>query len=260
MKRKELVDKLQLVANALATDNMVPMFQCFVFHDKTVTAYNDALAIVTDCEVAESFAVNGQVLLGLLTNSHADDLAFTLESEDILVKAGKSTFRLPYFPKADFLFAAPKAEEHPGIPIDIKLIDGLQACLLTSSTDNAQPALMGVCLRDGNLYSTNGDAVSRFALGALPSLRAMLPNAFCQALIKIYTETKAIQGSLWITAEWVGAILGAGYSVYGRLLQVDRPLDYEAEIKKTVNGKAKPYAIPHAFNEALSPWRVIGLH
>src|SRR5216110_1843170 len=150
MKREELVEKLQLVASALATDNMVPMFQCFVFDGKTVTAYNDALAIITDCAVAESFAVNGQVLLGLLTNSHADYLDFTLESEDLLVKAGKSTFRLPYFPKTDFLFTVPEAEDIPGCPIDINLIDGLQACLLTSSTDNAQPALMGVCLRDGN--------------------------------------------------------------------------------------------------------------
>src|SRR5262245_15182222 len=108
MKRKELADKLTLVGTALAGNDLVAMFQNFCFDGKKVYAYNDALGIVAPCPTPKPFAVNGGVLLGLLTNSLAEDAELTVEPEAVIIKAGRSTFKLPYYPKSDFLFEPPE--------------------------------------------------------------------------------------------------------------------------------------------------------
>lgn len=265
MNRKELADRLELVGTALADNDLVQLFQCFCFNTKTVSAYNDALGIVAPCEAAEPFAVKGDVLLGLITNSMAEDVELKVAPDAVVIKTGRSTFSLPYHPKDDFLFEPPE----PGkdallIPIDQDLISGLNACLLTSSTDNAQPALMGICLAQVNdrlmIYSTDGDAISRYAPNkAMPKgmQRRILPNSFCVALIKIMAETKCAKGSMLITDEWAAAYLESEYKIYGRLLQVDEPIDYEKEIAGTAKGKSTPVAIPKELDKALSRARVL---
>jgi DNA polymerase III sliding clamp (beta) subunit (PCNA family) len=264
MNRKDLVQKLELVGSALANNDLVPIFQCFCFSGNEVCCYNDALGIVTPCETPTYFAVNGPVLLGLLTNSLAEDVEFSSDEGSIVIKAGRSTFKLPYHPKTDFLFEAPElGKEAVLLPIDEDLISGLNACLLTSSTDNAQPAFMGVCLANGKkyktLYSTDGDAISRYTLKS-PATKApnrVLPNSFCQALIKIMTETKATKGSILINEEWAVASLETEFTIYGRLLQVDNPLDYEKEISQTKPLDGERSLIPKALDHALSRARVL---
>src|ERR1700722_5373012 len=98
MNRAELVTKLALVGHGLADHNLVPMFQCYCFDGEVVSAYNDALGVIAPCPCPEIFAVNGKTLLGLLTNSHAEEVEFALEDKhDLSIKTGKSRFKLPYF-------------------------------------------------------------------------------------------------------------------------------------------------------------------
>ena len=106
MNRSELVTKLELVGRALSDQDMVPIFKCFVFDGRTVSAYNDSIAIITSCELGK-FALNGNTLLGLLKNSHFEEVLLTPEKEDITIKAGKSRFKLPYFTQEEFLFKEP---------------------------------------------------------------------------------------------------------------------------------------------------------
>ena len=146
MNRAELVSTLDLVSYALASNDLVPMFKCFCFNGKTVSAYSDVLGFIAPCKTTgEPFAVNGVTLLGLLKNSHTDEVELAIENrEDVGVKTGKSRFKLPYFTHEEFLFEIPKDKWGAKFDIDEHLIRGLEACLLTSSRDTAQPALLGV--------------------------------------------------------------------------------------------------------------------
>src|SRR4029077_13850561 len=110
MNRSELVSTLELVAPALSDTNMVPVYTCFAFCRSVLSAYNDSLGIVTqvDMDGVKPFAVSGMTLLGLLMNSHAEEVTFQVNDENVIVKAGKSVAKLPYFTEKEFLFEEPK--------------------------------------------------------------------------------------------------------------------------------------------------------
>lgn len=254
MNRKELVEKLELTSRALAQSNIIPILQSFCFTGKQVIAYDDNLGIMAPCETKERFVVNGKTLLGLLSNSHSEAVEFSIEGHDLIVKAGRSTFKLPHDPVEDYLFKEPDGKQFSlKIPIAMELLNGLGACLLTASKDQTQGALMGVCLTGKSLYSTDGDAISRFT-GYWASKEAyILPNSFCEALIKFSPE----KGELALGKEWCRAKLDTGYVIYGRLVETDTPIDYEDWIKKTIKGVAQFDPLPKGFNAALSRARVV---
>ena len=264
-KRAELVKILDLVGHALATHDLVPMFKCFCFDSEKVTAYSDAIAITYPSGEEDDFALNGATLLGLLKNSHAEDVNFSVkDKQDVSIKTGKSHFKMPYFTKDEFLFEPPAGPWLSKITIDDNFIKGLAACMQTSSTDLAQPAWLGVHVREHSkgisYYSTDGDAVTRFqTTGKFASTApCLLPNIFCEALIKLRKESDCREdGTLSLNEEWARAQLDSGFTIYGRLIKVDEAVDFEQEIKSTLKGKPDFVPVPKELDHALSRARVI---
>jgi len=262
MNRKELLSTLTLVSRALASDNLLPpIFRCFCFTGGNVYASNDQLAIMAPCPDGETFAVNGQTLLGLLENSSADEVEFTLVEQNCLIKAGRSRFKLPYFPKSEYLFAEPKEKPLGEFAIRQIEVGGLTACLNTVSRDNTAPALMGVFLHGPQhmLYSCDGDALTRFDLGKKqthPAV-ALLPTAFCETVLKIIAEVGTENSSLEISNSWVKAVLEQGYVCYARLTANPTPLDHAGELKKSMRKPPSWVPVPDELNAALSRARVV---
>lgn len=257
MNRKELVRKLELVGPALATTNLVPIFTNYVFHEDLVSAYNDEIGIVTDCDMAgAAFGVSGTVLLGLLQNTEVEDVNLTVEKENVVVIAGKSTFKLPYAEENEFLFHAPDEKWSIKLKLDEDLLKGIGICLTTACRDNTMPAIMGVCFKAGALYSCDGDAITRYKADIKGQGSHTVSNAFCDALIKICGETDTTEGLLEIGATWAKARLTNGYTIYGRMIEnVD--FDHETQIKNTLGGKETFVEMPMGFNEALGRARVL---
>lgn len=264
MNRQDLVQKLELVGRALASTNLIPIFTCFCFDQTTVSAYDDSIGIIAPCETGMSFAVNGATLLGLLKNSNSEEVEFKLDGPDLVIKAGRSNFKLPYQTKDEFLFKEPEDKwDDIQIPIVNGVPKGVSSCLLTSSKDQSQSALMCVALNGGSLYSCNGDALTRFVLpdseGTVPTHPLYtMPNEFCETLLKLHVEiTYKEAGQLEFQNGWVRALMNGGYVVYGRLIENDHPLDHEALIKKTLKSEPTYVAIPEGLDHALSRARVV---
>lgn len=264
MKRSELVTTLDLVGHALASHDLVPMFKCFTFDSKYVTAYSDAIAIMAPCETKDTFALNGSTLLGLLKNSHADEVEFSIQDkQDVSIKTGKSRFKMPYFTKNEFLFEVPKDKWTSRLPLDENLLSGLSACLLTSSKDLAQPAWLGVHLRETAknvaLYSTDGDAITKFQtkVKASSTPPCLMPNIFCEAVLRTCKETECKTGFIGLNDEWAMAELDTGYTIYGRFPPVDNLVDFEGEIKAAMTEKPEFVGVPKELDHALSRARVI---
>jgi DNA polymerase III sliding clamp (beta) subunit (PCNA family) len=257
MNRKDLVEKLGMVSQALAKDNLIPIFKCFAFTEENVMACNDTLAITSPCVTDMAFCVHGETLKGLLENSHSETVEFSIKDDDLIVKAGKSTFKLPWFPVEDFLWLVPNDEVKAKFNLDADFITGLEACLQTAGTDTARAALMGVQFTNGTMYSTDGDALTRFVTNAKVKHAFMLPSSFCNALIKITKESEATKGLVAISEEWAKVELDSKYTVYGRLMVNDNPIDHEGLIKKSIKTKPQFIKFPGGLHQALSRARVV---
>lgn len=256
MNRTELVTKLELVGRALADNNLIPIFEHFCFTGSHVLANNDNLAIIAPCPTPQPFAVKGETLLGLLRASQSEDITIRLgDQHEAQVKAGKSNFKLPYHPESQFLFKEPDSAWDVYLTIDPVLLVGLEQCLQTASRDAAtQPAFVGVWLKQGGtLYSCDGDALSRVSiLPDLPVADYMMPNAFCEAVLRVGT----VGGKLTLNDGWARAELG-DFVIYGRLIKNDNPLDHEALIADTLKQEPVFVPVPEGLNHALERARVV---
>jgi DNA polymerase III sliding clamp (beta) subunit (PCNA family) len=258
MNRVELVKTLGLLKPALAANNMVPIFQCFAFEDGIVSAYDDNIAIVGPCEVdvGGSVAIHGNTLLGLLSSSTVEEVTFEQKGDVVIVTMAKSVSKLPFQPEENFIFKVPDDQWKYKIPVTESVIMGIQLCLETTSKDTTQAALLGVTIEGDRLYGCDSDALTRFTLKNAIKSRILMSNRFCEAVLKLWAATSKVKGTLHFSDDWVFADFD-DWSIYGRLLEVKDPIDFEALIKKNIKGKTDTYLIPSGFTGALSRARVL---
>jgi DNA polymerase III sliding clamp (beta) subunit (PCNA family) len=255
MNRKELVKTLELVKPALAANNMVPIFQCFTFTPESVAAYDDSLAIVGPTEAQGTFGLHGATLLGLLSNSSDEEVVFIDNKTDITIKCGKTISKLPYQTADSFIFEEPKIEDGWSLPINSSLIEAFKICLDTVSKDETQPALRGITIDKNMLYSCNGDTLTRIQIKGNKQ-RAFTATGFCAAVIKLWDSLSMAAGVLNFGNEWISADLDE-WAVYGRVLAIKEPIDFEALIKNNIKKKVPLQVLPEGFKEALSRARVL---
>lgn len=266
MNRQDLVDKLQLASLALADNNTVPILECFMFTGTKLTAYDGVVGVTVSCKTDEAFGVNGKTLLGLLSNSSGEEVDFISSEQDIVVKTGRSNFKLPYMEEGAFVFAGVlKGNDQPvlGLPIDEALIKGIQACLMTASRDATKSALWGVTInRDKTVkfYSCDGDALTRYDTKVKKDLSndIMLPLKFCEALVRIASTTGlGKQALLTVSKDWANAKITGGYEVHGHLVENSNPLNHADVITKVLKGTPKFAKVPEELNEALTRAQVV---
>lgn len=256
MNRSELVKTLELIKPALATTNMVPIFQCFNFAEGTVSAYNDTIAIVGPSEFEWACGLHGATLLGLLSNSKAEVLDISLERNTATLKLGKTVSKLPFYTHEDFIFTPPDDKWAFKVPFTESLFEAVKMCLETVSVDETQAALLGITIQGDKMYSCNSDSLTRVQLKSGLKGRVLMPTPFCLAVSKLWSSLSITKGSLHFSNEWVFADFGE-WSVYGRILEIKDPIDFEALIKKTIKTSIPLQPLPTDFSEALSRARVL---
>lgn len=257
MNRSELVKTLELVKPALATTNMVPIFQCFTFDGDAVAAYDDTIAIQGPVDAGDTpFAIHGNTLLGLLSNSSAEEVNFDFKGDTAILTLGKTVSKLPFSPEENFIFNPPGDNFTAKVPFTPSLAEAIKMCLETVSSDATQAALLGVTIQGDKLYSCNGDALTRVHLKHGGKGRVLMSTQFCSAVIKLWSTLAITKGTLHFSDEWVFANFG-DWKVWGRILEVQDPIDFEALIKKTIKTKTSTLALPDGFEEALSRARVL---
>lgn len=256
MNRSELVRTLELIKPALATTNMVPVFQSFIFDQGTVAAYNDSIAIVGPSEFEVPCGIHGLTLLGLLSNSSVEEFDVKFDKEIITLKLGKTVSKLPFNPEENFIFKEPTDKWAAKVPINTQFIEALTMCLETVSVDTTQTALLGITLQGDKIYSCDSDSLTRVKLKQGAKGRVLMSTQFCLAVAKLWSTLDMVKGTLSISDDWLYADFDV-WAVYGRILEVSDPIDFEALIKKTIKAQTPTQALPDGLSEALSRARVL---
>lgn len=257
MNRAYLTKTLELIKPALATTSIIPVFQCFTFTEGTVSAYNDTVAVIGPSEFEEACGVHGNTLLGLLSNSSVEEAEFELKADTLIVTLGKSVSKLPATAEADFIFEVPDDKWDFKMAFTESTFEALKLCLETTSADTTQLALQGVTVEGDRMYSCNGDVLTRIQLkSGVGKNRIMMPEPFCAAVTRLWGSLEMTKGTIHFNKDWVYADLG-DWAVYGRLLEITEPIDFDGLIKKTVKKTVPVQGVPLGLDEALARARVL---
>lgn len=227
MDRKELINTLEVVGRALERNNVLPIFEYLCFTGSTVFAFNDSFGIVAPCKVDKPFAVQGPRFLELLKASKSDEVKIDVKKDSIFIKAGRTEGNLPIKTADEFVWKEPVINTKE---LDDDVIKGIELCLTTCSEDLALEAFARICIGTSAVYSTDGDALTKYEVFAIGDNNICLSRSFCDAIVKVGS------GKLQIGSEWICSSL-KDYKVYGRNLG-PTTFDYETNMKKIL-GEAK---------------------
>lgn len=256
MNRQYIVNTLELVKLALSNSPQIPIFQCFTFTGGSVSAYNDNIAIVGPAEFEGEAGIHGLTLLGLLSNSAAEEVSFELDGNTAHLLIGKTVSKLPFMPLDNFIFTVPKVKWATKMPFTASVAKAIELCLETVTADETQPALHGVTVEKDKFYSCDSDALTRIAVDNPIKGRYLMSTKFCAAVLKLWSSLQMTKGELHFSDEWIMADFG-DWSVYGRVLEIKTPIDFEALINAHVQTQPALSQPPAGLSDALSRARVL---
>jgi DNA polymerase III sliding clamp (beta) subunit (PCNA family) len=240
--RIELVEKLDRVAPALSSNNLVPVLSHFWFNKDVLTAYNDQIAISTKLNSGFVGAVPN-TLIQLLSASRAKDVDFTYDDAgNLTVKAASAKFKLPYLTAKSFdIFEMPQPNVKNALPVDMgKFLEAIDSCTRSLKEDTSMPDSLGITLslEAGNihLYATNDATISYAHIKQinsrieLPLQRVVLSGNFCRQMLSIAKTG----GSSHVEIHSDYSLFVCNNTIlFGRLIDVQRPLDFDAVIESS---------------------------
>lgn len=233
MKRTTLLEKLSIVAPALAANDIVPINSHIWFTGRTLMAYNGHIAISTPCETTFKCAVPGSTFLNLMKAAKAKEIEFELRDGTLHGAGAAMKLKMPTLPAETFNFKMPKAPESTLSVKASELVKGIETCLRSVSLDTTTPDYLGVTLLPrpygvdffGACGLTMSRAVVKFNGGVVPKWnRAIMPNAFCKQLPVLAKDAKKVRFSL--TDERVMFAGEDGTVMFGALVDTEKPLPF----------------------------------
>ena len=230
MERKSFLEKLVRVSPALLGNDLIPVLTHFWFTGENVMAFNDQIAISVPCQTNFTAAVPGNTLMDLLKASKARELELTIADNNLNIKAASSKFKLGIMEKESFVFEMPKSDKDARLKIDFnRFLSCLDSCMRSVTKDTSVPEQLGVTLIAAGdqlmMFSTNNSTLSygEVELKSKPKFdRVILSGTFCEQLLKL-ADPKDM--NLEIHKDYA-LLEGIGYSLFGRLLEVEKPVDF----------------------------------
>jgi hypothetical protein len=243
--RRLLLNRLEAVAPAVATDDMIPVSTHICFTGTHVIAWNDKIAISTPRSSAFTGCIPGKILTELLSGSRAAVVGLQADGDKVAISLGSSMIRLPMCPVAEFagFFSMPRMPKRNLLANGIagRFLAGTAHCLPWCDIRSVVADKLGVTAlpsRDEvQLFSTNGSTISRATLPLPPGhgfqQRVILSTDSCKEMLRLATQAHTIRLAFSST-EKNGAhdyVLFAADDtlLFGRLIASDPsrgPIDY----------------------------------
>lgn len=236
MLKDDLMERLNIVAPALSSVDLIPILTHLWFTGEHVLAYNDKIGISTPLKTEFAGAVPGKTMIDLLSVSRVKDVTLTEENDNLVIKAAQSRFKLPLLPPKSFVFDMPSPPKSDGkIAGSYKeiFLASIEHCMRSISTDTAAPEKLGLTVvvadRHIKFYSTTGQTLSYAGFDckdAGKGGRFTLPEQFCAVLLD-QTKGDDPTYSIWVASDHA-LVKTANATLFGRLVEFDgEPLNYE---------------------------------
>ena len=248
MKRIDIVNLLDMVSPALSKSGLIPILSHLCFTGTHAMAYNDQIGISVPFKTEFTGAVPGTVLLNLLHNSKAKDIDFTPSESELLIKAASSKLKLPLLPDSSFVFEMPEPKT-PSLPVKVEdFVSAVDECLLSVGNDASIPDQLGISIfpdgKELSIFATNNATMtySKVALSGKYDLksRVTISTEFCKQLVKLPKDKTKVE----IHDDYALAVTDAGVCLFGKLIEIEKPLDFLNVMKRVIPDDVVKLAVP----------------
>jgi DNA polymerase III sliding clamp (beta) subunit (PCNA family) len=197
----KLLESLAKVKEATAKQDLLPILKCFCFTGKTVFAYDDKMAVETECDIGIRGAVPADQFYNFVKTFPEDKISFDQKDETtFVIKSGKSRIELTGRNEDSFIFEMPDSgsdyfDHH--IEIDEEFVKGLRMCMSSVSTTYMLPVFAGITVEIDKgicyMHSCCVESISRyeFPIESTDYPKFILDGKFCKSLISNCAEQKA---------------------------------------------------------------------
>ena len=178
------LNTLSIVKPAVSIKDFSPLLKCFNFTPNKIMGYNGELFIETTYVHDLEGSVNAEILLKLLGSLNTtEEVTFTVKENFLHIQTQRTNVKLPLLTDT---FPVPEYTEDIGTSLLLSAADyqAIKSCLPFISTNEIQQVYRGVYIGKNNIYGTDGFRLSRHITENPMEINLLLPDAFCQELIK----------------------------------------------------------------------------
>lgn len=220
-----MVATLGRVQGALSGRELVPILSCFCFDGKTVTAYDDTVALRFPIETAFKGGLRGRLILDFLGASRAKEVEVTEDGENkVLLKAGRSKLEMPLLPESDFLFSPPDTKKGQELIIEPVFITALTQAAISLGLDPTHVWRLGITAHfEGStvtLYSSDNKTATRvvckLSKKGPEDLVVLFPPPFVERFLDIKKTDKPTR--IFVAKDWIEARFSSGLKLFSKAI------------------------------------------
>jgi DNA polymerase III sliding clamp (beta) subunit (PCNA family) len=223
LEREDLVAVLKKVAPALSGKELIPIFSCLCFGEKSVHAYDDVVAMQFPLQCGIRGGVRGSLLLGWLGQVAAKELEITQEGDNVIIKAGRAKLTTPIMGEDTFLFSPPDRSKATERELDEDFLGALTKVSVSIGRDPSHPWRLGVTIvfsETGTLfYASDNTTACRVKIGKPTeegATIAVLPPRFVELLADVGKADPPTK--LYLSKSWAEARFTSGLRLFSRTI------------------------------------------
>lgn len=208
MKRKELLDKLNIAKTCLATQDIIPILTHFYFDKDKIMSFNIGQAVIIQEETGLNCCVPGDEITKLLASYNTDEISVLQKDDTVTVKSGRSNVKLKTLPAVNFPFKLESLDSAKQHDLPGEFFEGMRQVSISMGNNASKRNQYGITVVSSRtkttLYSSDIARISSFTLSKpLESdpFTILLPRPFCENLISISKDFDG--GKLYVGKEYV---------------------------------------------------------
>lgn len=255
LNRNRLLADLNVLAPAIADRSKIPGLECIRFDGTKASTYNDLIGIEFPLETNFVGEVPGKLLIGYLDKIDTEEVTFETKSKDLHVSAGKSRLKVGLQPLQDKLWTLPEFDELNKIVLTKDFMTTLELCMLSFGKNTGRPEQAGITFEASkdflNMYGTDAISLSCGLVPKQPNYscdRVTVVGEFCEQLLKLCRA----DDTLWLSPTGAMATNKAGTLLFGKIEQVEEPLDFDRIIDYQLPSKMDEFiSIPQELDQVI---------
>jgi DNA polymerase III sliding clamp (beta) subunit (PCNA family) len=197
IKRKKLIEDLQVVANSLGTSGFILAFQCFHIKHNVLFATDGATSIkkTLEYDTGVDCSIFGMAFLTTLQNIKNEDITLEQENNKLILVAEKIEGEFTIVSEAKGVkIPSYTPQESVDMLFEEGFMKALGECKFAASRDETQGSLCGVYVDEKYVYATDRFQIMRHTIGYDCETKGMIfPIKLIEILEKVWTKDSTIR-------------------------------------------------------------------